>query len=168
VGIWRDFASEVAKILTNYITLVSPPSFFACSNSRTAEECWSGLWWHIRRSGKATAWTLRCSNPGRGKRVFTETSRPALVPTQLPIQWVPGREEGLELTARLHLVQRLWMSGVIPLLPLHPFIAWTGTPSPVCLYFIPEVFTAVGGIYWTVCIFSNLVATKYIDSIVSE
>jgi hypothetical protein len=31
-------------------------------------------------------------DPGRGERIFpvTSASRPALVPTQPPIQWVPG------------------------------------------------------------------------------
>jgi hypothetical protein len=33
----------------------------------------------------------RGSTPGRGKKVFLQpVSRPALMPTQPPIQWVPG------------------------------------------------------------------------------
>jgi hypothetical protein len=35
-------------------------------------------------------WTVRGSNPGRGNRFFSKTPRPALRPTQLPVQWVPG------------------------------------------------------------------------------
>jgi len=33
-----------------------------------------------------------------------------------------------------HLLLRLRMSGVIPLLPLYVFMAWTGTISPYCCY----------------------------------
>jgi hypothetical protein len=35
-----------------------------------------------------TCWTVRESNPGGGKIFYP--SRPALVPTQPPVQWVPG------------------------------------------------------------------------------
>ena len=47
----------------------------------------------IRYTEEATGWTDRGSNPGTVKRFFfscTETSRPALAPTQLSMQCVPA------------------------------------------------------------------------------
>jgi len=52
--------------------------------------------------------------PGRGERVFPLASvpRPALGPTQPPVQWVPGvkRGRGVTLTTHPHLVLRSTMS----------------------------------------------------------
>jgi hypothetical protein len=61
----------------------------------------------------------RGSTPGRGKRIspLASVSRPALGPTQPPVQRVPGvlspglkRGRGVTLTTHLHLVPRSRMS----------------------------------------------------------
>jgi hypothetical protein len=61
----------------------------------------------------------RVSISGRGERIFplASVSRPALGPTQPPVQWVPGvlslglkRGLGVTLTTHPHLVLRLRMS----------------------------------------------------------
>jgi len=54
-------------------------------------------------------------------------------PTQLSIQWAPAfypvgqNSWGVTMTTYLHLVPRLTKHGVIPLLPLYAFTAWTRT-----------------------------------------
>jgi hypothetical protein len=44
-----------------------------------------------------TGWTVRASNPGGG-RDFPHLFRPALAPTQTPVQWVPGPSRGYTAT----------------------------------------------------------------------
>lgn len=72
-------------------------------------------------SDQATDWTIRLSNPIRGKRCLClpQISRWALRSTQPPIQWVRrvfNLEGGgycgrvVRLTTILHLVPRLYMS----------------------------------------------------------
>jgi len=78
---------------------------------------------------------VRSSKSGRGKRFFSspKSPRPALGPIQPPVQWDTGvcfggqRGRGVNLTTHLHLVPRSRMSGIMSLLPPHPFKAWPGT-----------------------------------------
>jgi len=55
-----------------------------------------------------------------------------LIHTKLPILcgW------GVKLTTHLHLVPKLRMSGGIPVLPLHAFIALTGKKFTIYLFII--------------------------------
>ena len=46
-------------------------------------------------SDKATYCRKRGLNPGRSKRIFSKTSRPALGVTQFPVQWVSGFISGV-------------------------------------------------------------------------
>jgi len=64
--------------------------------------------------------------------LFTKTYRLALGPTPPPVQCVLGFLDGIngrsvKLTTHVRLVPRLSIEGVILLLPLHSFFAWTRT-----------------------------------------
>jgi hypothetical protein len=65
----------------------------------------------------------------RWGRDYSYTSRPALGPTQPPVQWVPGISRGYSgrdvvLTNHALLVPRLRMSRAIPLLALWALVAY--------------------------------------------
>jgi hypothetical protein len=87
------------------------------------------------RAGRPGDWG---SIPGRGERIFplTSVSRPALGPTQTPIQWVPAvlsaglkRDRGVTLTTHPHLVPRSKMSRSYTSSPPSSFVACSGTAS---------------------------------------
>jgi hypothetical protein len=71
-----------------------------------------------------TGWTTGVRLPARvWIFLFATPSRPALGPTQPPIQWVPvvvsprAKRPGTKLATRFHLLQRLRMRGATPPLP---------------------------------------------------
>ena len=62
------------------------------------------------------------SNPGRGKRLFSKRFRPAVGPTQSPLQWLlkalsPGIKWPGHEANHFHVMPRL-MGGTIRLLPI--------------------------------------------------
>ena len=70
--------------------------------------------WFRRYGVLVSDWTGRGSNPVMDRRLLSRTSRPALGPTQPPMQWVPGFFPGskagswvMRLTTHLNLAQRL-------------------------------------------------------------
>jgi hypothetical protein len=79
-------------------------------------------------------------NPRQGQRIFplSSVSRPALGPTQPPVQWVPEvlspglkRGRGVALTTHPHLVPRCRMSRSYTPLPPSAFMACSGTALAV-------------------------------------
>jgi hypothetical protein len=96
--------------------------------SRVAQSVWClSTGWTTGRSG---------SIPGRGERIFLVAfvPRPALRPTQLPVQWVPGvlspevkRGRGVTLTTHPHLVPRSIMSRSYTSSPCKRLVACSGT-----------------------------------------
>jgi hypothetical protein len=85
-----------------------------------------------------TGWTTGWSgfDPRQGQRIFPLSSvfRPALGPTQPPLQWVPGvlspgvkRGRGVMLTTHPHLLPRSWISRSYNPLPPSASMACSGT-----------------------------------------
>jgi len=79
----------------------------------------------------AADWAVRGSNPGRGKK-FLVPKRPE--PGALLLNGYRGsfpgvKRPGLEVTTHLHLMKRLRMNGVIPIIPVYAFTVWTGNAS---------------------------------------
>jgi hypothetical protein len=78
----------------------------------------------------------RGSIPGRGERIFplASLSRPALGPTQSPVQWIPGvlspglrRGQGVTLTTHPHLAPRSRLSRSYTSSPPSASVACSGT-----------------------------------------
>jgi hypothetical protein len=77
-------------------------------------------------------WTSQCSNPGRGKRIFSLilVSGSALGPVYL-VLWLPGlKRPECEVDYSTTGSAKLKMVGVTPLLPLYTFKELTGTTIP--------------------------------------
>jgi hypothetical protein len=66
----------------------------------------------------------------------------------------------MNLTTHIHLVLRLRMSGVIPLLPLYAFMVWTGTNVHISLCVVVCVQRLVSRIMSVGRIFSVSLAVK--------
>jgi hypothetical protein len=83
------------------------------------------------------------SQQGLGIFVFTTASKPALGPTQPPIQWVPGaislvvKRGGVRLTTHLQLVPRPRMCGAIPPLSNTPSRRGAKVKAQGRLYLLP-------------------------------
>jgi hypothetical protein len=99
----------------------------------------------------------RSSIPGRGEMIFplASVSRPALGPTQSPVQWVPGvltpglkRDRVVTLTTRPHLVPSSRMSRGYTSSSPSAFMACIGTALPFYFNIILPSRLSVSGI-WT-------------------
>jgi hypothetical protein len=83
---------------------------------------------------------IEVRSPEEAKRIFppASVSRPALEPTQLPVQWVPEvlsprvkRGRGVRLTTYPHLVSRSWVSMSYASSPPAPPKMCCGTVFPI-------------------------------------
>jgi hypothetical protein len=102
------------KKQAGYIRVPKGDMLGYCAVSVLLRVTFHQLWWKKKEPGKLRRYSDwlqagrprgQSSSPGRGKNfIFSKSSRPVLVPTQPPIQWVrgalssgvkrPGREAG--------------------------------------------------------------------------
>ena len=85
-------------ILHFYVRWQTHILYKVCSLSTELHKIWHtfrGLGFLSRYSHSLRGWTVRRSNPGWG-RDFPHASRPALEPSQPPVQGVPGPSRGLK------------------------------------------------------------------------
>ena len=112
------------------------------SYKTTVKLSWS---FESTRDSKSNYWWVRSSNPV-GARYFSffenvqtgcgaHTASYSVGTGVLP-RGYSGRS--VKLTAHLHLVPRLRMSGAIPLLPLYAFRVWTGKTLPLISWALLE------------------------------
>jgi hypothetical protein len=104
------------------------------------------------------------SREGLGIFLFTIASRPALEPTQPPIQWLAGAlslgVKRLGSEADLSPPSRLRMSRFIPPLPQYAFSAWCSVKAQgqIYLYFACPAYLTP----WTRVILEKLIVTQLV------
>jgi hypothetical protein len=123
-----DLSLWTQKFLESF---VSKYNSFSRYSSKLLVVCKRSVWYQYR-SCLTTGWTIGLSrfDPRQGQIfLLAPASRPALGPTEPPIQWVPGvlspgvkRGRGVTLTTHPHLASRLRMSR-----------SYTSSP-PMCLH----------------------------------
>jgi hypothetical protein len=104
-----------SELLTDFLN----KQYFGCSYMFVSLSVRKPVLFYIGFSLRDYGLGDRGSIPGRGERILplSSVSRPALGPTQPPVQWVPGvrspgvkRGRGVKLTTHPHLVPRSRMS----------------------------------------------------------
>jgi hypothetical protein len=131
----KEFRTELMKFnfllhSTNFesdkvcgVNVIGKECKFIIQQHRVSQKCIHILFTYLLKLRQYSVWLRAVRSgfdPRQGQRIFflAPESRPALRPTQPPIQWVPGvispggkaRGRGVTLTTHPHLVPRLSMS----------------------------------------------------------